>query len=80
MAGGLAFTGGPAVDDGWTTPGVAFEFALAVPAALETITRERMRWPTSAGRCTYVRRVAAAIAVQVTPLLPPPLVSQRSQR
>src|SRR6476660_2469744 len=73
IVGGLVFTGGPAVDAGWTTPGVAFEFALAVPAAFETITRERMRWPTSAKRCTYVRPVAPEIVVQVTPLTPPPL-------
>src|SRR5436190_2045339 len=80
IAGGLAFSGGPAVEDGWTTPGVAFEFALAAPSAFDAITRERMRWPTSARRKTSVRRVSPPMVLQVAPLTPPPLVSQRSQR
>ena len=80
IAGGLVFTGGPAVEDACTTPGVAFEFALAVPSAFDAITRERMRWPTSALRRTSVRRVSPEMVLQLTPLTPPPLVSQRSQR
>src|SRR5438093_13315552 len=56
IVGGLVFVGVPAVEDGCTTPGVAFEFALAVPSAFDAITRERMRRPMSARRSTSVRR------------------------
>ena len=80
MVGGPTFDGAPAVDDGWTTPGVGFEFALAVPSAFDAITRERMRCPTSAPRSTSVRRVSPGMVVHVTPFGPPPLASQRSQR
>src|SRR5512132_288281 len=80
IVGGLVLAGGPAVADAWTTPGVGFELALAVPSAFDAITRERMRWPTSARRSTSVRRVSPGMVVQLTPFTPPPLVSQRSQR
>src|SRR3954463_6062378 len=80
MVGGLAFEGAPAVEDGCTTPGVAFEFALAVPSAFDAITRERMRWPTSAPESTYVLRVSPGIVAQLAPFAPPPDASQRSER
>jgi hypothetical protein len=56
------------------------EVKLAVPSLFVAITRERIRWATSAARTMYVRRVASGIVVQLTPFAPPPLVSQRSQR
>ena len=60
--------------------GEAFELKLAVPSLFVAITRERIRWPTSAPVSTYVRLVAPLIVLELTPLTPPPLVSQRSQR
>ena len=80
IVGGLAFAGGPAVDEGWTTPAVALEFALAVPSTFDAITRERIRCPTSAARSTSVDLVAPGTVEQLTPFGPPPLVSHRSQR
>jgi hypothetical protein len=78
--GGAVFAGLAAVEDGLTTPGVAFEFALAVPSALVATTRERIRWPTSACASTYVLLVSPGIVAQLTPFTPPPDVSQRSHR
>src|SRR5436190_24060326 len=77
IVGGLVLAG---ADDACTTPGVAFEFALELPSAFDAVTCERMRCPTSAARNTYALCVACEIAAQLTPLTPPPLVSQRSQR
>ena len=51
MLGGVAFTGGPAVDEGWTTL-VGLEFLLAVPSELVAMTRDRMVCPTSAAERT----------------------------
>jgi hypothetical protein len=72
-------TGGPASGDAWTTP-VGSELKLAVPSAFVAITRERIVWPTSAAVSTYVLRVSPEIVSHLTPLVPPPDVSQRSQR
>src|SRR5215212_3298137 len=80
IVGCFALTGRPAVAEARTVVEVAFEFALAVPSAFEAMTRERMRWPTSARRRMYVRRVSPGIVAQLTPFTPPPLASQRSQR
>jgi hypothetical protein len=59
---------------------VAFGLKLSVPSAFVAMTRERMRCPTSADVTMYMRRVSPEIVAQFTPLAPPPLVSQRSQR
>jgi hypothetical protein len=39
-----------------------------------------MRWPTSAAVSTYVFLVSPGMVAQLTPFVPPPVVSQRSQR
>jgi hypothetical protein len=79
IVGGLFRDGGPASGDAWTTP-VGSELKLAVPSAFVAITRERIVWPTSAAVSTYVLRVSPEIVSHLTPLVPPPDVSQRSQR
>jgi hypothetical protein len=59
---------------------VGFETTLAVPSWFVADTRERSVWPTSpcVRMCALV--VSPGIAAQLTPLLPPPDASQRSQR
>jgi hypothetical protein len=80
IVGGDVFVGLPAVEDGRTRPGVALEFRLAVPSAFVAMTRERIRWPTSARLKTYVLLVSPAIVAQLIPFGPPPVASQRSHR
>jgi hypothetical protein len=73
------FRGAPAAAAA-STIALAFEVDAAEPSAFVAVTRTRRRMPTSACRMTYVRPNACEIPVQLTPLTPPPLVSQRSQR
>jgi hypothetical protein len=79
VVGGWLFAGGPAVADDCTTS-VGFEFMLAVPSPFVAITRDLIVWPTSLPLSTYELRVSPAIVSQLTPFVPPPDLSQRSQR
>src|SRR5262245_51886771 len=53
---------------------------LDEPSPFVAITRERIVWPTSLDVSAYELRVSPGIVSQLTPLVPPPDLSQRSQR
>jgi hypothetical protein len=78
IVGGAVFRGAPAAGAA-STIALAFDVDAAEPSAFVAVTRTRRRQPTSARRTTYVCPNACEIPVQLTPLAPPPEVSQRSQ-
>jgi hypothetical protein len=65
ITGGAVFDGLPAVADARTVPGVAFEFALALPSLFEAIHTRANALAETAIKSGEVRTVPAAEAVVI---------------